>query len=362
MRTSQRWFGWTGLLLPLLVLACAPDPRSNENCGDGIIDPEETCDDGNTEGGDGCSACQVDPGFTCADEPSTCSACARDCLGGACVDGVCQPVFLADVDSGYARLGVDAKHVYWTNHDNGTIHRVAITGGAAEVIATGQAEPVGIVVDPTGVYWGNQGSVMKLSLPLPFEGGTPVVLATGPLDGYNLAVDAVNVYYTTIYEIVRVGKDGSNLSIINANPQSPAGIAIDSQYVYWAELKPDGNIKRQPLAGGAETILASALPGPGFVAVDSTHVYWTNLDAPSVMKASLNGGPVETVSMSDGAGLHITTDANYVYWVTAGGPLRAAPIGGGPAFNVTGQSVYGFTMDDKALYYVDGGKLMKLAK
>jgi len=35
-------------------------------CGDGIPNPGETCDDGNTAPGDGCSAtCQVEPGWEC---------------------------------------------------------------------------------------------------------------------------------------------------------------------------------------------------------------------------------------------------------------------------------------------------------
>jgi cysteine-rich repeat protein len=35
-------------------------------CGNGILDPGETCDDGNTVSSDGCSAeCQIEPGWTC---------------------------------------------------------------------------------------------------------------------------------------------------------------------------------------------------------------------------------------------------------------------------------------------------------
>ncbi len=35
-------------------------------CGDGIIEPPETCDDGNSTPGDGCSGvCQIEPGYTC---------------------------------------------------------------------------------------------------------------------------------------------------------------------------------------------------------------------------------------------------------------------------------------------------------
>ena len=51
-------------------------------CGDGRISASEQCDDGNTAGGDGCSAsCRVEPGFKCAGEPSVCAA-------TVCGDGV----------------------------------------------------------------------------------------------------------------------------------------------------------------------------------------------------------------------------------------------------------------------------------
>ena len=43
-------------------------------CGDGIIASTEGCDDHNTASGDGCSSsCQVENGYTCTGQPSSCS-------------------------------------------------------------------------------------------------------------------------------------------------------------------------------------------------------------------------------------------------------------------------------------------------
>src|SRR5207249_455274 len=43
-------------------------------CGDGVLDPGEECDDGNVQSGDGCSAtCRPEVCFACAGEPSSCS-------------------------------------------------------------------------------------------------------------------------------------------------------------------------------------------------------------------------------------------------------------------------------------------------
>jgi len=43
-------------------------------CGDGVLDPGETCDDGGNANGDGCSStCLVENGYSCTGEPSVCT-------------------------------------------------------------------------------------------------------------------------------------------------------------------------------------------------------------------------------------------------------------------------------------------------
>ena len=43
-------------------------------CGNGIVDPGEQCDDGNSESEDGCSAnCSTETTYECVGEPSVCS-------------------------------------------------------------------------------------------------------------------------------------------------------------------------------------------------------------------------------------------------------------------------------------------------
>jgi cysteine-rich repeat protein len=54
------------------------------DCGNGVLEGNEPCDDGNTAGGDGCdSACFVESGFTCMGEPSVCTTtCGDGAIGG----------------------------------------------------------------------------------------------------------------------------------------------------------------------------------------------------------------------------------------------------------------------------------------
>ena len=52
-------------------------------CGNGVMDPGESCDDGNKTPGDGCSAiCQMPAGWTCTGSPSVCN------MAGVCGDGI----------------------------------------------------------------------------------------------------------------------------------------------------------------------------------------------------------------------------------------------------------------------------------
>ena len=81
---------WRKLLLPVIVsagLAARPFVAMASACGNGIIEPEEQCDDGNTLGADGCSAaCTVERNYTCTGQPSVCTL-----KPGASGSTECQP-------------------------------------------------------------------------------------------------------------------------------------------------------------------------------------------------------------------------------------------------------------------------------
>jgi len=55
------------------------EPPATANCADGTRDPDEACDDGNKDDGDGCASnCRrVEPGYVCADPGQLCSAIAK---------------------------------------------------------------------------------------------------------------------------------------------------------------------------------------------------------------------------------------------------------------------------------------------
>jgi cysteine-rich repeat protein len=95
--TVGAFIGGTLLCLPSCafdVSGCLPI-----TCGDGVISAGEACDDANTSSGDGCNIlCNVESGWSCAGEPSTCTPlCGNNqldpgepCDGGQLGGATCQ--------------------------------------------------------------------------------------------------------------------------------------------------------------------------------------------------------------------------------------------------------------------------------
>ena len=55
-------------VLCVAAVALAWSPSASAVCGDGVVDAEETCDDLNSDDGDGCdSSCVVEPGWESVD-------------------------------------------------------------------------------------------------------------------------------------------------------------------------------------------------------------------------------------------------------------------------------------------------------
>ncbi len=92
-------------------------------CGDGVIEGQETCDDGGSDGGDGCSsACHVEDGYECIGEPSVCTD-IDECLGDPCdVNATCTNhpgTFTCECNPGYIGDGfvcwLDVELTFYTD-------------------------------------------------------------------------------------------------------------------------------------------------------------------------------------------------------------------------------------------------------
>ncbi|MFH1810787.1 MAG: DUF4215 domain-containing protein [Pseudomonadota bacterium] len=87
MRFNMR-FSMMLVCLGVLPFGLGCPPAESERCGNGTRGAQETCDDGNTTAGDGCSAtCQTEALWWCKGEPSSCVHNVESLGLGACPAG-----------------------------------------------------------------------------------------------------------------------------------------------------------------------------------------------------------------------------------------------------------------------------------
>jgi hypothetical protein len=352
------------------------------------------------------SADVVDPSdaATCSTsiqtDPKHCGRCGHDCLGGACLGGLCQPVILAYDQGGPRGIGVQAGYVYWHNARVGSIMRVAVTGGDPLVVldglTLGEAQSVGFVVDATGVYARERGRIAKVPLEGVADAAAATVLTTEVNGGTSpaIAVDGTYVYYAAPPSISAVPKDGSKPARSIASIQLPgyfnlddalgSHLSVDDVAAYFTQpttglvlridkANLDAGAEAGPAAPPALLLGNQALPAG--TAVTATSLIWTNYGSGSVRsmpKAGLAPGakPVQVVS-GQGAPRRVAVDEalGLVYFTNAqAGTVASCPISGcsGTArILASGQaSPYDVAFDGESVYWSDeiGGTISRVAK
>lgn len=225
---------------------------------------------------------------------------------------------------------VDTLNVYWAQ--NGQVLGMPLAGGSAVVLADQQSLPHGLAVDGTFVYWlSTDGSVMKA----PIAGGPWTELATGPVAQLfgpterGLVLDADHVYWINSAtgesdgQILKVSKNGGEITVLADGEFHPAAIAVDSDSVYYTTFGwgfqdnpvAQGRVLRVPITGGTPTVIASGQSSPSALAVDSNSVYWANYFGNSIMQAPLQGGAPVTLATVRGIPDDLAIDSEHLYWL-----------------------------------------------
>jgi hypothetical protein len=334
--------------------------------------------------------------------------CAKDCLGGACVLGKCQPTALVSGRNRPWGVVLDRGDVYWSE-----LGPDGQPGAAFKLVPA--AEPVKIIdakVDPmwlytyeSRLYWVSStapGAVGRC----PLAGSTgcsyePGVLVNPPgsivASGLNgttyvnnpdsVVADNTGVYWTnagsrnlldgSVVVCRATGCGSPGPQILSTSLARPRGIALDETYVYWVDegLGPDpdtGLVLRIPKVGGTAQKIADHQGSPAYIAVDGTNVYWTNRGSGDVMVWPKSGGDPRLFAPGQGSAWAIAVDASGVYWTTWGpnGSVSTCPASGCDAgvTIVAGalNSPYGIALDQNAIYFTlfDPmlGAVMKIAK
>ena len=342
--------------------------------------------------------------------PDAPPACPTDCLGGACVDGVCQPVTLIDGRPRPWGIAVDDQHhVYWSEIGTPTVYGAAYEllpdAGQARVIESDDIQPMWLFIGDSNLYWASMvtpGAIGRCPL-----GGSGCVyepgLALNPpgsivAEGFEsndyvnnpdrVVADSTGIYWTnagtsrdsadgTVVVCPSTGCGKPPPFVLATALPRPRGIAVDDAFVYWVNEGPStdptsGTVYRISKEGGTAQKIADSQGTPAYIAVDNVNVYWTNAGAGQVMVWPKAGGAVSVFAEKQDNAWDIAVDDSGVYWTTWGpsGTVATCPTSGctgGVTVLASNQNEpYGIALDTNAVYYTSydptNGAVLEVAK
>ena len=199
-------------------------------------------------------------------------------------------------------ITVGGGKVYWTEktgESGGTINSANLNGSDVTELTSIKAVPMGIAVDVAGsqLYWTNSRGRIQ-SADLDGSGITNVMQnLQSPMD---LALAGGNAYWTQGNGSVRfVNLRGQKVvRNVSTGTDTPGSLVIGGGKVYWTEKTGEsgGTVNSANLNGTGATQLASILAAPMGIAVDGSRskLYWTNSRG-RVQSANLDGSGITNV-------------------------------------------------------------------
>jgi hypothetical protein len=247
--------------------------------------------------------------------------------------------FLARTETFPGRVVTQGGRVYWTNQSvAGSIQSVAREGGPVQTLAAWPSggQPEYLVADSTSLYFTLAYGMPPLGvMSLPLAGGAPTTVSMLTLGELAMGADSLfGVAYdstATSATIWRLPKSGGPGEPVTQVMPVIHGIATDTSFVYLSNAfnVPDGAITHVSLHGGAVTTLATLHETPDGIAVDDQCVYWGTEGLTdgvgSLGRCTKDGSVQETLATGQDRPMTITTDDTSVYWANFGGEVMRAP-------------------------------------
>lgn len=317
-RRTPRTLPWIATAIVSCTVACGallglPDPELRTDDGGAGLDarldvsfgPSKDAGDSDEAASDALSSFDGDACSLTTSE--SCGTCGHSCLGGACVDGGCQPVEIranVDVPNGLLADPGNTGSVYWnTFHNDGVF---AMDKTTLQVRALLPENLDGVWAVPSiASYWSDAASA------------------------------PTNIYWTVAY------------------------LYGDYGYIQWAQR--DGGA-----TGEAVESADAAWNYPAPIETDGTHVFWGNRWSGEVWRMDMTGANATRIHAFDGGAYNLVSlgvddDPNgYVFFTDGVSVYRTQKDGNGEGiFPTTGMQTGPFLIDAGWLYWFAGGALVR---
>jgi len=279
--------------------------------------------------GPGTADCDQNPATECQDlssDSKNCGACGRDCLGGVCDLGECQPVIVLNTNiaspSKLASLVVFNNEFYWGT-EGVEVVKAAIDGSASTVLATvnGGGGVYGLAVTPQAVYATNGTRVTIIS----HQGGT-------------------------IWQSVNDG--GVN------------HVAANDSFVVWTSTG-NNKIRQADALGGNQKDFGNIEPGPTSIVLEGTIARWTNSITGDIREGSLlNTNNVSTLYGGFADADFLLQDGSTLYWYGSNTLWRANPGMKEEAIVPLISPIRALAVDNQYIYWIYGqfGEVWRASK
>ena len=179
------------------------------------------------------------------------------------------------------------------------------------------------------VYWSQRNAVGRANL----DGSDAAQSFIAPA-GYpqGVAVDGQYVYWANAWgdSVGRAKIDGTGIDQAFLSPATaggtPQGVAVDGQYIYWTNNR--GTIGRANLDGtGVDQSFIVGVSDPDGVAVDGQHIYWANLVNNAIGRANLDGTGVDQAFITGASAPQgVAVNGQHIYWTNTSGTIGRANL------------------------------------
>ena len=327
-------------------------------------------------------------------DPANCGACGHDCLGGACVAGVCQPVLLADAEFFPSTLALDDARIYWANRtdvDYGAppasivVRAMPKAGGAPTTldtivpgVATSMHREGNYLYFYRSIQWTVKGQAWEGSvIRMCTDGSCARTDLVSDIDNvpWEIALDATRIFYPNsltkgMSDIPKGG--GIETQVASFPTFFFERLAVDEQYLYMFAVPNDTVAAHEPVMvlraakdanSSAAPIMKGLIEG-GDVLVDADAIYAS--DTKQIYRLPKTGPSAlqpTAIAQSQGKPGYMAQDANRLYWLEFSNYILHTPSslhwvrkdgtgGGSMTLAVDASQAPGLVVDDTSIYWV----------